>query len=115
MENVEPLENMIDRIKKLSSVSDVVLMTKTGMFVLGSMRKNTSFEKFVGMAAILMGSAEAASMEMKQEIRGVVLKSKNTRIAITSVTDNILLAVTFMGKEHDREILQELEEIIVSK
>lgn len=112
MEDIEPLENMINRIKNISSVTDVVLMTKTGMFVLGSMRKTTSLEKFVGMAAILMGSAEAASLEMKQDIRGVVLKSKSQKIAIMNVTENILLGVTFTGKELDGEILRELEKVI---
>ncbi len=115
IEDIESLKKILKKIKALSSVTDAVLMTKTGMFVLGSIRRSTSLEKFVGMSAILMGSAEAASLELKDTIRGVVIQTKNTKIAITTVTDNILLVVTLPGKQDHEKVFEELEPIISSK
>lgn len=102
-------------IKKLSSVTDVLLMTRTGMFVLGSMRKSTSLDKFVGMAAILMGSAEAMSLELEDPMNGVVVQTKNSQIAIASYTEDVLVAVTFHGRKDERNVLEELNRIVADQ
>ncbi|UCF07322.1 MAG: roadblock/LC7 domain-containing protein [Thermoplasmata archaeon] len=112
MEDIKSLEAMMTRIKGLGSVTDAVLMTKTGMFVLGSIRRSISLDKFAGMAAIIMGSAEAASLEMNDPLRGLVLQTKTSKILITFVTDTILLAVTILGKQDEDTIMQELQTII---
>lgn len=115
MEEPKSLVNLLADIKKLSSVTDVLLMTRTGMFVLGSMRKSTSLDKFVGMAAILMGSAEAMSLELEDPMNGVVVQTKNYQIAITSYTEDVLVAVTFHGKKNERKVLEELNRIITEE
>ena len=114
-EDIEYLERILKKIKALSSVTDAVLMTKTGMFVLGSIRRSTSLERFVGMSAILMGSAEAASLELKDSVRGVVIHTKNTKVAITGVTDNVLLVVTLTGKQDHKKVFKDLQPIINSE
>jgi predicted regulator of Ras-like GTPase activity (Roadblock/LC7/MglB family) len=112
MEDIKSLEAMMSQIKGISSISDAVLMTKTGMFVLGSIRRTSNLEKFVGMAAIIMGSAEAASMEMNDPLRGLIIRTKTSKIMMTFVTSNILLAVTLLGKQDESIVLKELREII---
>lgn len=113
MEDIRSFENMLDRIKKLPSIKDAMLMTKTGMYILGSMRRYKNLEKFVGMIAILMGSAEAASLELKDTFKWVVIQTKSYKLAITNVDEGILLAVTISGKEGDLEVLKELERIMI--
>ena len=114
MEDIKSREAMMTKIKGLGSITDAVLMTKTGMFVLGSIRRTASLEKFVGMSAIIMGSAEAASLEMKDPLRGLIIRTKTSRIMMTFVTSNILLAVTLLGKQDETAILKELRDIITS-
>ena len=111
MEDIRKLRALLKEIKEMGSVTDALLMTKTGMFVLGSMRRSTSMERFIGMAAILMGSAEASSIELKDKVKGVVIRTKNSKIAITNVTDNVLIVVKFLGKKDDSLILDELRKI----
>jgi predicted regulator of Ras-like GTPase activity (Roadblock/LC7/MglB family) len=115
VEDIEALEEIMKKIKSLPSVTDAVLMTKTGIFVLGSIRRSTSLERFVGMSAILMGSAEAASLELKEAIRGVVIHTKNLKVAIITVTENILLVVTLPRKKDHLKTFQELGPIINQK
>jgi len=114
MEDIKSLEAMMAQIKGIGSVTDAVLMTKTGMFVLGSIRRTASLEKFVGMAAIIMGSAEAASLEMKDPLRGLIIRTRTSKIMMTFVTSNILLAVTLLGKQDETLVLKELRDIISS-
>jgi predicted regulator of Ras-like GTPase activity (Roadblock/LC7/MglB family) len=115
MEDIKTLRGLLKKIRDLAAVTDALLMTKTGMFVLGSMRRSTSIERFLGMSAILMGSAEAFSIELKDKVEGVVVRTKNSKIAITNVTDNIILVVKFLGKKDDLKFLEELRGVIYGK
>lgn len=114
MEDIKNLRGLLKKIRDSAAVTDALLMTKTGMFVLGSMRRSTSIERFLGMSAILMGSAEAFSIELKDTVKGVVVRTKNSKIAIVAVTNNVILVVKYFGKKDDHQILEELQEIIGS-
>ena len=115
MEDNKPFEKIFGTIEKLPSISDAVLITKTGMLVFGSVRKSTSLEKFIGMAAILMGSAEAASLELGDSLRWVVIQTKSKNLAITSVSENILLILTFSGKRDVLDTLGTVEQILTAR
>ncbi|UCE75145.1 MAG: roadblock/LC7 domain-containing protein [Methanomassiliicoccales archaeon] len=115
MEDIKSLKSLLSQVKSLASVTDAVIMTKTGMFILGSLRRSTSMDKFVGMAAILMGSAEAASMEMEDPVKGVVIRLNNQKIVFMSVTEDLLLAVIFRGKRADDTLLEEIEQLIAEQ
>lgn len=112
MEDIKPLKALLRRIKSLDSVTDAMLMTKTGMFVLGSMRRSRKLERFIGMCAILMGSAEATSVELEDLLKGVVIRTKNSKIAFKLLTDNIILVVTCQSKKDDLNILEEISSVL---
>jgi predicted regulator of Ras-like GTPase activity (Roadblock/LC7/MglB family) len=80
MEDTQSHKWLLEKIKNLDSVSDALLMTKTGMFVQGSMRRSRKLERFMGMMAILMGSSEATSIELDEELEGVVVRTKDSKI-----------------------------------
>ena len=115
MEGNESLEKVLDKIKGIPSISDAVLMTKTGMVVLGSLQKTVSLEKFAGMVAILMGSAEATSLSMNEDVKGVVIGTKKSKIAITGFMEDLLLAVTMRGRQDYNNVLNELDQITAVK
>ncbi len=112
MENIQSLKDLLNKIKDIETATDAVLMTKTGMYILGSMRRSTQLDKFAGMAAILMGSAEAMSMEKKDPILGTVINLNNQKIVFVSLTEDILLAATFIDKRPGYEILSDVSDII---
>jgi predicted regulator of Ras-like GTPase activity (Roadblock/LC7/MglB family) len=115
MEDIQSLKNLLTKINELDSVTDALLMTKTGMFILGSLRRSTQLDKFAGMAAILMGSSEAMAMEMKDPIVGSVIHLKNQKIVFSSLTEDIVLAVIFHGKRQAPELLNDVNLIIASQ
>ncbi len=115
MEDIKPLKSLLRRINSMESVTESLLMTKTGMYVLGSMKRSRKLERFMGMAAILAGSAEATSLEFGDGLVGVVVTTKNSKIAIKILTENILLIVTYIGNKENTEILKELEEVFSPK
>jgi len=114
MEDIKSLKGLLKKVRDMDSVTDALLMTKTGMFVLGSMRRSNRLDRFVGMSAILMGSAEAASIELKDKVKAVIIRTKNSKIAITTVSEHILLVVMYFGKLDDFEILKKLQDIVKS-
>ena len=115
MEENTQYEKILGKIEHMSSISDAVLITKTGMLVFGSVRKSTSLEKFIGMAAILMGSAEAASLELDDSLKWVVIQTKSQNLAITSMSENILLIITFSGKRNVLDTLSAVEQVLGSR
>jgi predicted regulator of Ras-like GTPase activity (Roadblock/LC7/MglB family) len=112
MENIQSLKDLLNKIKDIETATDAVLMTKTGMYILGSMRRSTQLDKFAGMAAILMGSAEAMSVEKKDPIVGTVINLNNQKIVFISLTEDILLAATFTDNRPGYEILGEVTSLI---
>jgi predicted regulator of Ras-like GTPase activity (Roadblock/LC7/MglB family) len=115
MEDIQSLKKLLNQVEDLDSATDAVLMTKTGMFLLGSLKRSNQLDKFVGMAAILMGSAEAMAMEMKQPIVGSVVHMSNQNIVFISLTEDILLSVIFRGKRPDSEIIEDVKQVIANQ
>ncbi len=115
MEDIQSLKKLLNQINELDSVTDALLMTKTGMFILGSLRRSTQLDRFAGMAAILMGSSEAMALEMKDPIIGSVIHLSNQKIVFASLTEDIVLAVIFHGKRQGPELLNDLQLVIASQ
>jgi predicted regulator of Ras-like GTPase activity (Roadblock/LC7/MglB family) len=115
MEDIQSLKKLLNQINELDSVTDALLMTKTGMFILGSLRRSTQLDKFAGMSAILMGSSEAMAMEMKDPIVGSVIRLSNQKIVFASLTEDIVLAVIFHGKRQAPDLLNDVNLVIASQ
>jgi predicted regulator of Ras-like GTPase activity (Roadblock/LC7/MglB family) len=115
MEDIQSLKKLLSQINELDSVSDALLMTKTGMFILGSLRRSTQLDKFAGMAAILMGSSEAMALEMKDPIVGSVIRLSNQKIVFASLSEDIVLAVIFHGNRQGPDLLNDVNLVIASQ
>lgn len=115
MEDIQSLKKLLSAINELDSVTDALLITKTGMFILGSLKRSTQLDKFAGMAAILMGSSEAMAMEMKDEIVGSVIRLSNQNIVFVSLTEDIVLGVIFHGNREAPELLGDVNLVIASQ
>lgn len=114
MEDIKSLKKLLNQVKELDAATDAVIMTKTGMFILGSLRRSTQLDRFAGMAAILMGSAEAMALEKKDSIVGTVIRMNNQKIVFMSFSEDILLAAIFHGSRPEDDILSDLNQIISS-
>ena len=80
MADVAALESLLDEVKSLDGVHDAVLVSRSGMYIAGSVPEGVFQDTFVAMFAILLGAAETATSELKDRIDTVVLNLEQSRI-----------------------------------
>ena len=73
MSDVAALESLLKEVKDLDGVNDAVLVSRSGMYIAGSVPEGVFQDTFVAMFAILLGAAETATSELKDRIDTVVL------------------------------------------
>ena len=85
MADVAALESLLKEVQSLDGVHDAVLVSRSGMYIAGSVPQGVFQDTFVAMFAILLGAAETATSELKDRIDTVVLNLESSRILV--VTD----------------------------
>lgn len=106
------IEMLLEDIKENPEIKNVTLVSRSGMHIAGEVPKNSHRETFVAMSAILLGSAETATSELKDELSYVLVELKNSRILILNNGPSAIL-VTRLNRESDiDEIINYLEDPI---
>ena len=107
------IEKLLDGFKENSKVSDATLISRSGMHIAGKVPENAHRETFVAMSAILLGAAETATSELKEELSHVVIELKKTYIIILNCGPKALLALK-MSKDKDLEdVISEVSKTIL--
>jgi len=84
MADVAALESLLKEVKDLDGVNDAVLVSRSGMYIAGSVPEGVFQDTFVAMFAILLGAAETATSELKDRIDTVVLNLEQSRIVVVN-------------------------------
>ncbi|MFO7991009.1 MAG: roadblock/LC7 domain-containing protein [Thermoplasmata archaeon] len=92
------IEDLLDKLKKAPEVQDATLVSRSGMHIAGDIPENAHRETFVAMSAILLGAAETATSELKEELSHVVIELRNSRILIQNGGPSALLAIKLTKK-----------------
>lgn len=111
MENLSTLQELLKRIEDLNGVKDAAIVTRNGSKVLSS--KNSKLERFAWMSAVLMGSAEAASIELSKNLKAVTVKTNDSNVIIKGVNENLFLIANIRSPV-DEKILESLDDTIRS-
>jgi len=82
MADVAALESLLKEVKNLDGVHEAVLVSRSGMYIAGSVPEGVFQDTFVAMFAILLGAAETATSELKDRIDTVVLNLEQSRIVV---------------------------------
>ena len=85
MADIAALESLLKEVKSLDGVHEAVLVSRSGMYIAGSVPEGVFQDTFVAMFAILLGAAETATSELKDRIDTVVLNLEQSRIVV--ITD----------------------------
>ncbi|MEW5936640.1 MAG: roadblock/LC7 domain-containing protein [Candidatus Thermoplasmatota archaeon] len=93
MTDVPTLEDLLERLKENDSISDAVLVSRSGMHIAGTVPKGAHTETFVAMSAILLGAAETSTSELKDTLKYVVIDLVKSRILLTGVSSRALLVM----------------------
>ncbi len=84
MADAAALESILKEIEALDGVNEAVLVSRSGMFIAGSVPEGVFQDTFVAMFAILLGAAETATSELKDRIDTVVLNLESSRIVVVN-------------------------------
>ena len=82
MADVAALESLLKEVRTLDGVHDAVLVSRSGMYIAGSVPEGVFQDTFVAMFAILLGAAETATSELRDRIDSVVLNLDKSRIVV---------------------------------
>ena len=110
MANIVALEEILDKIKQNEGISDAVLVSRSGMHIAGNVPKGAHAETFVAMSAILLGAAETATSELKENLRIVSIMLEQSKVAIGVVSQKAVLVLKADLDEADEKLLQILRD-----
>lgn len=87
-------EILDDLHKEMSSVYEATVVSRSGMHIAGDSPKGVHLETFVAMSAILLGAAETATGELKDQLRYVSVELSRSRMVLTAAGNRALLVLT---------------------
>ena len=82
MADIAALEQILGELERIEGVSGAVLVSRSGMHIAGKVPEGAHTETFVAMFAILLGAAETATSELRDNLHSVVLHLGSAKIAI---------------------------------
>lgn len=82
MADIAALEQILNELEQVDGVMNAVLVSRSGMHIAGKVPEGAHPETFVAMFAILLGAAETATSELRDELGSVVLNLGNSKMAI---------------------------------
>lgn len=82
MADIAALGEILDELEHVEGVMNAVLVSRSGMHIAGKVPEGAHQETFVAMFAILLGAAETATSELRDNLQAVVLHLHNSRMVI---------------------------------
>ena len=82
MADITALEQILRELEEIEGVANAVLVSRSGMHIAGKVPEGAHPETFVAMFAILLGAAETATSELRENLQAVVLHLSTTRLVI---------------------------------
>ncbi len=87
------LERLLEKLKENPDVEDVTLISRSGMHIAGNVPEHSHRETYIAMSAILLGAAETATSELKEDLSHVVVVLKGSKILVLNGGPKALLAL----------------------
>ncbi len=106
------LERLLEQLKENPDVEDVTLISRSGMHIAGNVPEHSHRETFVAMSAILLGAAETATSELKEDLSHVVIELKKSKILVLNGGPKALLALKISKDGNLDKILSDTPRIV---
>lgn len=109
MVDVDAIERVLEEVKVLEGVSSVILVSRTGVHIAGSLPPGTHAETFVAMFAILLGAAETATSELRERLNNIGISLETSKVLIVNDGPKALYVVVTSKDADEEKIVVELE------
>jgi predicted regulator of Ras-like GTPase activity (Roadblock/LC7/MglB family) len=106
------IRNVLDEIKGLEHVSDVSLVSRGGLYIMGDSPKGSHPETFSAMNAIMIGAAETTSAELKDGLRYMMIKLMEKDLILVGAGTRYMLAIVTDGLGDNDNIAKSATQII---
>jgi predicted regulator of Ras-like GTPase activity (Roadblock/LC7/MglB family) len=106
------IRNVLDEIKGLEHVSDVSLVSRGGLYIMGDSPKGSHPETFSAMNAIMIGAAETTSAELKDGLRYMMIKLMEKDLILVGAGTRYMLAIVTDGSGDNDNIAKSATQII---
>lgn len=101
------VEETLDELQKaIPSVYEATVVSRSGMHIAGDSPKGVHLETFVAMSAILLGAAETATSELKDQLQYVAVELTRSRMVLASAGNRALLVLTSTGEASTEELAE---------
>lgn len=106
------LERLLEMLKENPDIEEVTLISRSGMHIAGNVPEHSHRETFVAMSAILLGAAETATSELKEELSYIVIELKNCKIIVLNGGPKALLSMKVLKRGDLEKIMSDTPQII---
>ncbi len=98
MADIPKIEEILRDIESMEGVNEVILVSRSGVYIAGKLPPHVHQETYASMFAVLLGAAETATTEMGETLSSVVVNLEDSKILI--ITDGPkAIYVLRVGKE----------------
>ncbi len=108
MADISEIEKILKEIEGREGVHEAFLVTRSGIYVAGDLPKGVERETYASMFAVLLGSAETATSQMKEAMHGVTVHLQDSKLVVLADGPKALFVLRVgdeMGVRRLREIL----------
>lgn len=93
MVDTAALESVLREIEEAEGVQEAMLVSLAGTYLAGTFPRGVHVDTFGSMFAVLVGSAETVTSEMKDTLESVVIHSKSSKYLIVHAGRKALLVL----------------------
>lgn len=108
MTDVAGIEKLLNELKDDDEIINATVVSRSGMHIAGSTPQGVHVETFVAMSAILLGAAETATSELKEDLKSVIVNLKETKLIVKNAGAKALLVLQVAGDAHLKDLFEKL-------
>ncbi|MFQ5908317.1 MAG: roadblock/LC7 domain-containing protein [Thermoplasmata archaeon] len=82
MADIPQIEEILKEIEAHEGVHGAFLVTRSGVYIAGSLPKAVEKETYASMFAVLLGSADTATSQIKDSMRAVVVHLRDSKLVV---------------------------------
>lgn len=99
------IDKIIEDLKSNDGISEVVVVSRSGMHIAGDIPQGAHLETFVAMSAILLGAAETATSELKEDLSEVLINLSNAVLMVHSAGPKALIVAELKSMENIKDVI----------
>lgn len=106
MSELSAVKSGLDKVGAIEHVTDAALISRGGMFVMGSTPAATHRETFSAMCAIILGAGQTVTTDMRDRMERVKVMMGEKDLILIGTGPKYLIAVT-TDRQVDEEMLDQ--------